>query len=94
MEYFLYQREKLVLKKKLILKVSQTQVSTGLSDFYELILIVLKFSIVKNKPQDIQYRNYKYFDSREVNNSYLNEEFSREYVDSCSKSDDIYSWKF
>ena len=42
-------------------------VSTGLSDFHKLVLTVLKTSIVKNKPQEIQYRNCKYFDSRKFN---------------------------
>ena len=36
----------------------------------------------------MQYRNYKYFDSRKVNRD-LKDEFSREYVVSCSKSDEI-----
>ena len=37
----------------------------------------------------MQYRNYKYFDSRKVNRD-LKDEFSREYVVSCSKSDEIF----
>ena len=36
----------------------------------------------------MQYRNYKYFDSRKFNRD-LKEEFSREYVGSCSKFDEI-----
>ena len=37
----------------------------------------------------MQYRNYKYFDFRKFNRN-LKEEFSREYVDSCSKFDEIF----
>ena len=54
---------KVSLKKKLVLKVFQTQ--------------------------EIQYRNYKYFDSRKFNRD-LKEEFSHEYVDSSSKFDEIF----
>ena len=63
--------------------------STGLSEFYKLVQIILKTSIFKNKPREIQYRNYKYFNSRKFNRD-LKEEFSREYVDSCSKLDEIF----
>ena len=55
-------------------------VSTGLLDFHKLILTVLKTSIIKNKPREIQYKNNKYFDSRKFNRD-LKEEFSRECVD-------------
>ena len=57
---------------------STKTVSNGLSDFHKLVLTVLKTSIVKNKPREIQNR---YFDSRNFNRD-LNEEFSPEYVDS------------
>ena len=50
---------------------------------------VLKTSIVKNKPREIQYRNSKYFGSRKFNRD-LKEEFPREYVDSCSKFGEIF----
>ena len=59
---------------------SNKTVSTGLSDFHKLLLTVLKTSIVKNKLREIQYRNYRYFDSRKFNRD-LNKEFLREYVD-------------
>ena len=68
---------------------STETVSTGLSEFHKLVLTVLKTSIVKNKLQEIQYRNCKYFDPRKFNKD-LKEEFSREYVDSCSKFDEIF----
>ena len=58
-------------------------------DFHKLVLTVLQTSIVKYKPYKIQYRNYKYFDSGKFNR-YLKEAFLREYVDSCSKFDDIF----
>ena len=64
-------------------------VSTGFSDFHKLVLTVLKNSIVKNKPREIQYRNYKYFDSRDFNRD-LKEEFLLEYIDSCSKFGEIF----
>ena len=64
-------------------------VSTGLSEFHKLVLTVLKNSAVKNKPREIQSRNYKYFDSRKFNED-LKDEFSREFVDSCSKFDNIF----
>ena len=63
---------------------STKTISTGLSDFHELVLTVLKTSIVKNKPREIQYRN---FDSRKFNRD-LKEEFV--YVDTCGKSDEIF----
>ena len=40
-----------------------TTVFTGLSDFYKLILTVLKTSFTKSKPRKIIYRDYKNFDS-------------------------------
>ena len=55
--------------------------STGLSDFDKLVLTVIKT------------RNYKYFDSRKFNRD-LKETFSREYVDSCSKFDEIFFESF
>ena len=36
---------------------STKTVSSGLSDFHKLALTVLKTSIVKNRPREIQYRN-------------------------------------
>ena len=71
---------------------STKTVSTGLLDFHKLILTVLKTSIIKNKAREIQYKNNKYFDSRKFNRD-LKEEFSREYVDPCSKLM-RYFWKF
>ena len=53
---------------------STKTVSTGLLDIHTKVLTILKTSIVKNKPREIQYRNYKYFDSRTFNRD-LKEEF-------------------
>ena len=39
----------------------------GLSDFYKLVLTVLKISTIKSKPQKITYRRYKNFDSVRFN---------------------------
>ena len=60
---------------------STKTVTTGLSDFNKLVVIVSKTNIIKRKLREMEYRNYKYFDSRKFNRD-LNEEFSREYVDS------------
>ena len=47
-----------------------TKVFTGLSDFHKLVLIVLKTSIIKSKPQKITYRDYKNFDSVRLNDKF------------------------
>ena len=39
-------------------------VSCGLSDFHKLVMTVLKTTFSKNKPREIVYRNYKYFNSQ------------------------------
>ena len=50
-------------KKKHALSFQHTEtVSTGLLDFHKLVLIVLK-----SKPREIHYRNYKKFDSLKFN---------------------------
>ena len=72
---------------------STNTVSTGLSDFHKLVLTVLKTAIVQNKPQEIQHRNYKYFDSGKFYRD-LKKEFPLEYVDSCIKFDDIFFESF
>ena len=46
---------------------STETVSTGLPGFHKLVPTILKTSIVKNKPRETQYRNYKYFDSKKFN---------------------------
>ena len=41
-----------------------TVISTGISDFHVMILTVLKTTIVKAKPKQIFYRDYKNYDDR------------------------------
>ena len=60
----------------------------ALSDFHKLVLRAFKTNIIKKNPREIQYRNYKLFDSRKFNRD-LTEEFSHEYVDFCNKFDEI-----
>ena len=64
-------------------------VSTGLSDFYKIVLTVLKVSIVKINTQEMQYNNDKYFDSRKFNRDFK-EEFSHKRVDTCNKIDEVF----
>ena len=78
-----------IFNKQCIPFQSPKTVSTVLSDFHKLVLTVLKTNIVENKPRKIEYRNYKYFDSRKFNRD-MKEEFSSEYVNSCSKFDEIF----
>ena len=59
-------------------------VSCGLSDFHKLVMTVLKTTFSKNKPREIVYRNYKYFNSQNFNDE-LKFVFSKENIDSCSK---------
>ena len=40
---------------------------TGLSDFHKLVTTALKMSIPKNKPLQINYRNYKHFNNDSFN---------------------------
>ena len=40
-----------------------TTVFSSLSDFYKLVLTVLKINFTKNIPKEIIYRDYKNFDS-------------------------------
>ena len=37
-------------------------ISAGLSDFHKMIVTVMKTTIIKGKPKQITYRDYKYFD--------------------------------
>ena len=59
-------------------------VSCGLSDFHKLVMTVLKTTFSKNKPREIVYRNYKYFNSQNFNDE-LQFVLSKENTDSCSK---------
>ena len=61
---------------------------TGLSDFYKLVLTVLKTSITKSKPQKITYRDYKSFDSVRFNDE-LKYVLVKEKITSCTKFEQI-----
>ena len=37
--------------------------STGLSDFHQLVVTVLKTSFIKTAPEEIHYRDYKKFNA-------------------------------
>ena len=47
-------------------------------------MTVLKATFSKNKPHEIMYRNYKYFNSQNFNDE-LKSVFSKENIDSCNK---------
>lgn len=63
--------------------------SLVLSDYHKSVWVVLKTSIVENKPRELQNGNSKYFVSRWFNRD-LKEKFSHEYVNSCNKFDEIF----
>ena len=54
-----------------------------LSDFHKLVITVLKTTFSKNKPCEIVYKNYKYFNSQNFNDE-LKFAFSKENIDSCN----------
>ena len=64
-------------------------VSTGLSDFHMLVVTVLKTCFSKKKPRELEYRNYKNFDSALFNED-LKYMFSQDPVNSCDKFDKIF----
>ena len=64
-------------------------VFTGLSDFYKLVLTVLKTSITKSQPQKITYRDYKHFDSDRFNDE-LKYVLAKEKITSCTKFDEMF----
>ena len=66
-----------------------TAVFTGLSDFHKLVLTVLKSSITKSKPQKINYRDYKNFDSVRFNDE-LKYILAKEKIMSCTKFDELF----
>ena len=68
-----------------MLSFQHTQtVLCGLSDFHKLVLTVLKITFSKNKPRELVYTNYKYFNSHNFNDEFKFH-FSNENIDSCSK---------
>ena len=64
-------------------------VSTGLSDFHELVLTVLKTTISKSKPREIHYRNYNKFDSLKFNVD-LKNAFAHEKIKPCIQFDEVF----
>ena len=64
-------------------------VPKGLSDFHKLVLTILKTNILKSKPREIHYRNYKKFDSLKFNVDLANV-FSHEKIESCIRFDEVF----
>ena len=64
-------------------------VSTGLSDFHNLGLAVLKTTILKSKPREIHYINYNKFDSMKFNVD-LKNAFVHEQTEPCIKFDEVF----
>ena len=63
--------------------------STGLSGFHKLVLAMLKTTILKNKPREIHYRNYKKFDSLKFKVD-LKHAFAHEKIESWIKLDELF----
>ena len=63
-------------------------VSTGLSDFHMLVVTVLKTCFSKKKPRELEYRDYKNFNSALFSED-LKYVFSQDPVNSCDKFDKI-----
>ena len=64
-------------------------VFTGLSDFHNFFLTVLKTSITKSKPQKITYTDYKNFDSVRFDDE-LKYVLAKEKITSCIKFDEMF----
>ena len=64
-------------------------VSTGLSDFHQLVLTVLKTTVSKSKPRKIHHRDYKKFDSLKFNVD-LKNAFAHEKIESFIKFDEVF----
>ena len=74
----------LILTNSALSFQNKLTISCGLSDFHKLVMTVLKTTFSKNKPREIVYRNYKYFNSQNFNDE-LKFVFSKENIDSCTK---------
>ena len=61
----------------------------GLSDFYKLITTTLKISISKNKPLQINYRNYKHFNNDSFNQD-LKLAFNNTDIQTCEEFEEIF----
>ena len=64
-------------------------VSTGLSDFHMLVVTVLKTCFSKKQPRELEYRDYKNFNSALFSED-LKYGFSQDPVNSCDKFDKIF----
>ena len=64
-------------------------VATGLSDFHNLVLTVLKTSFSKTKPKEISYRDYKNFNS-DIFHDGLHHAFSNLIIYTCDKFDKVF----
>ena len=61
---------------------------TGLSDFHKLVTTTLKISIPKNKPLQINYRNYKHFNNDSFNED-LKLAFNNTDIQTCEEFEEI-----
>ena len=71
------------------LELTYTLGITENSDFYKLVLTILKTKISKSKPREIHYRNYNKFDSLRFNVD-LKNAFAHEKIKSCIKFDKVF----
>ena len=62
---------------------------TGLSDFHKLVTTTLKISIPKNKPLQINYRNYKHFNNDSFNED-LKLAFNNTDIQACEEFEAIF----
>ena len=62
---------------------------TGLSDFHKLVTTTLKISIPKNKPLQINYRNYKRLNEYSFNED-LKIAFSNTDIQTCEEFEEIF----
>ena len=62
---------------------------TGLSDFHKLVTTTLKISIPKNKPLQINYRNYKHFNNDSFNED-LKLAFNNTDIQTCEEFEEIF----
>ena len=63
---------------------------TGLSDFHKLITTILKISIPKNKPLQINYRNYRQFNEHSFN-EVLKLAFNNTDIQTCEEFEEIFT---
>ena len=64
---------------------------TGLSDFHKLVTVTLKIGIPKNKPLQINYRNYKHFNSDSFTED-LKLVFNNTDIQTCEEFEEIFTY--